>query len=252
MATSNNLLNGTNMKKILAVLIGTVLLSISTLASESNVEDVRQAFAKLANDPNIEAVIEESDTPGIFMVSAFGQIYHVYFKDDVLLIGEAYDIEKGVNLTDQIKNQAISGLVNNLPVEGLIVFPATDVQRHITVFTDIDCGYCRRFHQGVPELTQAGLEVRYAAYPRAGIPSSSFDKIVTVWCSEDQQKAMTAAKSGINLPELNCQNPVAEHFQAGVEAGIQGTPTLVLDDGTVIPGFVPAEQLLSQIGLVAN
>ena len=90
------------------------------------------------------------------------------------------------------------------------------------------------------------------AFPRAGVESESYNKIVNVWCSDDQQKAMTDAKNGVKLPAASCTNPIADQYRQGVQAGINGTPTLVLDDGTMIGGYVPANELLSRVGLSSN
>ncbi len=194
----------------------------------------------------------ESPISGVYEALINNQIYYVFEKDGYLIIGDAIDLRSGVSLSDKKSEQAIYGVVNSTPPSDMVVFAATDPKRHITVFTDIDCGYCRRFHQGVPQLTAAGMEVRYMAFPRAGVESESYNKIVNVWCSDNQQKAMTEAKNGVKLPVASCTNPVADQYRQGVQAGINGTPTLVLDDGTVIGGYVPADELLSRVGLSAN
>ena len=117
------------------------------------------------------------------------------------------------------------------------------------MFTDIDCGYCQKLHREIPQLTAAGIQVRYLAYPRAGIPSSSYDKYQSVWCNDDQQTALTAAKAGQSVASAECENPIAETFNLGRDVGVRGTPTMVFDDGTVVPGYVQYEQLIARLGL---
>ena len=194
----------------------------------------------------------ESQISGVYEASIGNQIYYVFEKDGFLIIGDAIDVRSGASLSDKKVEQSVYGVVNSTPPSEMVVFAAADPKRQITVFTDIDCGYCRRFHQEVPQLTAAGMEVRYMAFPRAGVESESYNKIVNVWCSDDPQKAMTDAKSGVILPAASCTNPVADQYRQGVQAGISGTPTLMLDDGTLIGGYVPADELLSRVGLSSN
>lgn len=194
----------------------------------------------------------ESPISGVYEALINNQIYYVFEKDGYLIIGDAIDVRSGASLSDKKTEQAIYAVVNGTPPSNMVVFAAADPKRHVTVFTDIDCGYCRRFHQEVPQLTAAGMEVRYMAFPRAGVESESYNKIVNVWCSDDQQKAMTDAKNGVKLPAASCTNPVADQYRLGVQAGINGTPTLMLDDGTMIGGYVPADELLSRVGLSSN
>jgi len=131
----------------------------------------------------------------------------------------------------------------------MIVFGPDAPKRYITVFTDIDCSYCRKLHNEVAELNEAGIQVRYLAFPRAGIGSKSHKKYESVWCNDDQQTALTSAKSGASVPSANCTNPVAETYKLGQEVGVRGTPTIIFDDGTVAPGYVPAKDLIKRMGL---
>lgn len=231
----------------LAILM--TLTANSIAFADGSRDEVKVAIESLIGSELPDAAVVESATDGVYVIDISGTIYHALVKDSVLLIGEAFDLVRGVSLNEEISNRGISAAVSELSSENMIIFAANDKKRHVTVFTDIDCSYCRRFHQEVPALNDAGLEVRYVAYPRAGIGSSSYDKIVTVWCSDNPQQAMTRSKAGEVLPVLSCTNPVADHFQAGVDGGVRGTPTLVLDDGSVIGGFLPANELLIRIGL---
>ena len=122
----------------------------------------------------------------------------------------------------------------------------------ITVFTDIDCGYCRKLHQEVPELNRLGIEVRYLAYPRAGLESESYDKIVSAWCADDQRLALTRAKTGKKIESRDCKNPVAQHFALGGAVGVTGTPSIIFEDGRLLPGYLPAERLAQQLGIASG
>ena len=237
--------------RLVSICIAAALFANFASADEKK-EALRDALSRLTSVEVAGETLTATSANGVYLWSSDGEDYYVSLVDGHVVVGEVYDVSSQKTLREIKTQAALSDVVELLRVEELVVFPATEYQRHMTVFTDIDCGYCRRLHNEISQLTAGGLEVRYAAYPRAGIGSSSYDKIVTVWCSEDQQNAMTRAKQGEHLPGKTCDNPVANQFMAGVAAGISGTPTLVIDDGTVIGGYLPAEELLTRLGLSSN
>jgi len=128
--------------------------------------------------------------------------------------------------------------------DSMIVFAPKETRHTLTVFTDIDCDYCRKLHSEMAELNGHGIKVRYLAFPRAGLDSPSYDKAVTVWCSKDRNQAMSSAKSGENLKKKTCDNPVKQHMALAKKLNVKGTPTLMLEDGQIIPGFVPVDRLI--------
>ena len=138
--------------------------------------------------------------------------------------------------------------------EDMIIFkPEGEIKAVMNVFTDVDCGYCRKFHQEVPQLNAMGIEIRYLAYPRAGIPSGSYDKIAKAWCAEDQQDILTKVKSGQRVDVEVCDNnPIAEHYAFGSSIGVTGTPAIILMDGTLIPGYQPADNFAKLLGIALN
>ena len=127
--------------------------------------------------------------------------------------------------------------------------PAGKTKAVVSVFTDVDCGYCRKLHAEVPRLNELGVEVRYLAYPRAGIGSASYNTIVSAWCADDRGTALTDAKAGKTIAAKTCVNPVAEQFQLGQEVGVTGTPAIVTDSGKLLPGYMPADVLAQTLGL---
>ena len=132
-----------------------------------------------------------------------------------------------------------------------ITFPAVgETKAKIAVFTDIDCGYCRKLHQEVPDMNKLGIEVSYLAYPRAGFGSDSYKKYVSAWCADDKLGAMTLAKNGKSIPSKNCDNPVDEQYHLGRAIGISGTPAIVLESGRLIPGYLSADKLGKALGIL--
>jgi thiol:disulfide interchange protein DsbC len=125
-----------------------------------------------------------------------------------------------------------------------IAFGPADAKYTVDVFTDIDCPYCVRLHRQMAEYNRLGVRIRYLAFPRAGIPSPSYDKYVSAWCSDDQQSAMSDAKNGRSVPKKECDNPVEKQFALGRAVGVRGTPSLILENGEMIPGYVSPAELL--------
>jgi thiol:disulfide interchange protein DsbC len=154
-----------------------------------------------------------------------------------------------VNVSADNRRRQNAELVAQLPSDQLITFAPDNVLATITVFTDVDCTYCRRMHHDIEEINARGIEVRYAAFPRGGPQSGAWDKMISVWCSDDQQQAITQAKNGQNLPERDCVHPIMEQYELGNRVGITGTPAMVLENGTVVPGYMDVDRLA---GMVLN
>jgi thiol:disulfide interchange protein DsbC len=141
-------------------------------------------------------------------------------------------------------------LLADVSMDQMIVFaPEGEPRLVLDVFTDTDCGFCRKLHAEVAELNAYGIEVRYLAFPRAGIGSETYDNMVSAWCADDPRDAITRLKRGNKIPSKTCDNPVAEQYEIGRLVGIQGTPTIIAPDGELIGGYVPAAELAEGLGL---
>lgn len=168
-----------------------------------------------------------------------------------LIAGDLYEMgDKLINLAETARDEKRKELIAAVPLADMAVFPAQGPTKAvITVFTDVDCGYCRKLHQEVPAMNKMGVEVRYLAYPRAGVGSPGYDKMVTAWCSSNRQDAITRMKRGEELPPKKCDNPVAHEYELGHLAGLTGTPAIVLEDGHMLAGYVTADQLKEALGI---
>jgi thiol:disulfide interchange protein DsbC len=206
--------------------------------------------------PDLRVVsIEETPMPGIYAAQIErGPVVYTNVDGSYFITGDLFKVEERgiVNLAEQKRDQSRKQLMATLDKKDMIVFsPKAPLQTKasITVFTDIDCGYCRKLHREVPELNKRGIEVRYMAYPRAGIGSRSYQKLVTAWCSDSPTSTLTALKNNKSVPDASCENPVAEHYEAGQRAGVTGTPALVTEDGQLLPGYMPADALAEALGV---
>ncbi len=152
-----------------------------------------------------------------------------------------------VNLSAAARQKQIAGWVAAVPEDEMVIFTPEQTKASITVFTDVDCAYCRKLHGDIEAILELGIQVRYVAYPRGGEASEAYPKMISVWCSEDRKRSLTQAKNGQNLPNRECDNPVLRHYNLGNRIGISGTPALVLQDGTVIPGYLEPAQLAGAV-----
>jgi thiol:disulfide interchange protein DsbC len=215
---------------------------------------IRATLKAVQPDLPIEA-ISESPMTGLFQVHLKGgRLLYASADGQFLMQGYMYQVKDGqaINLTERAESKGIAKEIDAIPLSDMVVFaPKEKAKTHITVFTDVDCGYCQKLHSEVPELNRLGVEVRYIAFPRQGVGSHGYNGLVSVWCSADRQAAMNKAKSRQELPPANCNNPVAQQFKLGQEVGVQGTPSIILTNGQMIPGYQPAPQL-AKLALEAN
>jgi len=238
---------------LLAVASGLWFASATSFAGDKedkSIEKVRAELSKMipaASDANIVG----TSAAGVYRLEVQGNFAYAYVDGDFVLIGDLYNTKTRDNLGDLAQAEALKGQLGEYE-DKMIVFGPKDAKHHITVFTDVTCYYCQKLHQEVPELTKAGVQVRYLMWPRQGLNSDGFNKNLAVWCNADQQQAMTDAKSGRSVPSANCDNPIADTFSFGRQAGVSGTPMILFEDGTRQPGYLPSAQLLARITASAD
>lgn len=224
-------------------------LALAVAAPLAQAADAEQAIRKTLNtlqpDLKVESV-SASPLKGLHQVQLEGgRVLYMSEDGQYLMQGYLYQMRDGqmVNLTEQAENVAVARQLNALPRNEMVIFAPKNPKTHITVFTDTDCGYCQLLHKEVAELNRQGVEVRYVAYPRAGVGSSTYNDLVSVWCAKNPQDAMNQAKARKKVPAATCENPVAKQFELGQRIGVQGTPAIFLANGQLIPGYQPADKL---------
>ncbi len=228
-------------------------VSVASDVSEKVKNDIRTQLGASLPALTITS-IEKTTFSGLFEVSSTSdQPLLVSADGRHIIAGEVYELDghKITNLTEQKRESSRAATMAAIPEsEKLSFVPEGKTKATIAVFTDIDCGYCRKLHKEVPKLNAMGIRVDYLGYPRAGVGSNSYNKLVSAWCSEDPMGAMTKAKNGTVIPTKSCENPVARHLQLGQRVGVNGTPAIVLDSGKLLPGYVPADALAKQLGVL--
>lgn len=180
------------------------------------------------------------------------QVLYVTRDGKHLINGDMYQLAGSAvtNLAEGRRAERRKTVIDGIPREDMVVFsPSGETKGYITVFTDVDCGYCRKLHQEMAQLNALGVEVRYLAYPRQGLNTPTYRRIVSAWCADNKQDALTALKAGQDIPEAQCDNPVAEQFEIGQQVGVTGTPAIVTSSGQLLPGYRPAPDLAAAAGI---
>lgn len=182
-----------------------------------------------------------------------GQVFYFSGDGSHFFTGDLYEVKlNGLsNVSENARTQERKDIIAGLDESDMLIFsPRKElIKATLTVFTDIDCVYCRKLHNEIPELNRLGIAVRYLAYPRSGLQSDSYDKYVSVWCSDTPKITFTKAKLGEKVPKKTCKNPVAEQFMLGSRIGVNSTPSLIFEDGTLQPGYAPAKALAAKLGI---
>lgn len=192
---------------------------------------IKQSLARLGM-ANVE--IQDAPVAGMKTVMSNSGVLYISEDGKYLVQGPVYDISgsQPVNVT----NKLLMGKLNALEKE-MIVYKAAQEKHVITVFTDITCGYCHKLHEEMSDYNALGITVRYLAFPRQGVNSQAEKDMQSIWCAKDRNKAFDAAIKGTAVEAASCELDIKKHYALGVQFGIQGTPAVVLTDGTLIPGY---------------
>ncbi len=196
--------------------------------------------------------VSESPIPGLYQVAYGTNVFYMTADGRYLVDGAMIDLTSRRNLTETARADGRLEAMKGVSAEEMIVFPAKDEKHVITVFTDIDCPYCQKLHDEVPQLNERGVTVQYLLFPRAGVGSASYNKAVSAWCADDARQALTDAKARKPIEDKTCDNPVRDHMALGDAVGVTGTPAIVLENGELIPGYRPAKELADALDLQAE
>lgn len=248
------------MKKLLLCLFANVslatLMATSVAAAEpapakaidqkSADATIRAAITKKFPDMRVDDV-RTTPMKDIYEVVMGGEVAYVSGDGKFLIVGDMYDTESRVNLTEAGRQKSRLQALAKLDEKDMIVFKPAKVRHTITVFTDVECGYCRKLHSEIAQLNDRGVQVRYLAYPRAGPGTEDWAKMEAVWCSIDRKKAITEAKAGKVVKAAQCSTPIAKQYKLGEQLGVRGTPAIFTDTGEYIGGYLAPDQMVSKL-----
>ena len=229
------------LRALLILLLSLVVLPV--VAQDEKIEKVWQGLSLMLPDLEPDAV-NPSPVPGLYEVVLGPKVFYVTEDARFLIQGDVIDLESRANVTQPRVNQVKADAIEKVGEQNMLIFSPEVFTHTVTVFTDIDCGFCRKMHREMESYFEQGIRIRYLFFPRAGALSNSYRKAVSVWCADDPKAMMTQAKTGAEIEQKQCVSPVPGHMALGEMMGVTGTPALVLQDGRMIPGYVPADKLI--------
>lgn len=205
---------------------------------------LRADLKKEMPDMQLQSLTELGDS-GLFEAVINDRIYYFTTDGKYLIQGNVLSLESRENLTQRRELDIKTDILSRQNPEDLIIFAPEKTDYMLTVFTDVDCAYCRKLHEEMDDYNALGIGIRYMAFPRAGVESESAKKLVEVWCAADPRQAMTDAKAEREVKDAKiCKdNPVIAQFETGQRLGVEGTPALFLENGQLLPGYVPPKRL---------
>ncbi len=227
------------------ILIG-LLVSFSVFAEEGLEAELSSAITRILPGVEIDSV-QATPISDLYQVVIDSDVIYVTRDGNYVIKGDILDISGRRNLTDDVRADARVKLLESIKKDDYIEFGSKKMNDAIYVFTDVDCGYCRKLHRDVPELNSMGITVRYLAYPRAGVESAAGKEMSNVWCADNRQAALTAAKNRESIKAKSCDDPVAEQYALGQRLGVRGTPAIYLENGRMLPGYMPPNEIMKQI-----
>lgn len=235
------------------LLLLALALPVASMAAPPAPAVVRQAMSGIAHGLPVTN-IGPAPIPGFYQALVQGRMVYVSHDGKYVMAGVLFDARNPRNLTEARMREIRREALATIPASDRLIYAPPHPKYTITVFTDIDCPYCRVFHQHIEQYNAEGIAVQYLFWPRNGlkaVPSGrdtpSYVKAVSVWCAKDRKKAFTDAKLGQPTPAATCRNPVAREYHLGERIGIDATPTIVAEDGTLISGYLPPAQLLEAL-----
>ena len=206
-------------------------------------ETVGEMFAMIEPED-----VNASPVAGWYTIQKGSLVAYISGDGRYLLQGDLIDLDNQVNLSEVARNDSRRDLMASVADDDTIMFSPEDVKHSVTVFTDIDCTYCRRLHNQIDDYMAHGIQVRYLLYPRNGPASRAWNTSEEVWCSSDRGNALTLAKLDKEFPTASCDaSAVQEHYAIGRDVGLSGTPAIILEDGTLIGGYLPPDQLKARL-----
>jgi thiol:disulfide interchange protein DsbC len=225
-----------------------IALPLGLVLSAAFADDKPLSKEELATKLNgIEASdISDSPVAGLYQVAVGANVAYVTADGKYIIRGDIYDADSSANVTEETRSRARVSMLDGVDPKSTIVFSPKDgkVKHTVTIFTDIDCGYCRQFHREIDKVTALGIEVRYLFFPRTGPNTESWTKADHVWCAADHNGALTKAKLGGEVADKACGNtPIEAHWSLGKRIGVRGTPAVFSESGELLGGYLPPATL---------
>jgi len=234
--------------RLTAIFVATLTFaSVQAAEDSAALELVREKIATMFDtiDPGD---INGSPVDGWYTIHKGPIVAYISADGRYLLQGDMIDLDQSVNLSEAIRDEARRELMASVSDDDVISFTPEEVKYSVSVFTDVDCTYCRRLHSQIDQYLARGIEVRYLMYPRNGPASRAWNTAEEIWCAADRKNALTQAKLDRDFPTATCDaSIVQDHYVIGKDVGLEGTPAIVFDDGTLVSGYMSPDQLVAAL-----
>lgn len=237
-------------KKLLGIVVIMFGLSGMEAVAGDEVEAINKVLQNLIPGSTPDR-IAESVIPGLYVVSYGPDVLYITKDGRYVLEGDLLNTGTRENLTEKMRSTARLKLLNDVDPNTMIVYAPKQVKHTVTVFTDVDCVFCRKLHSQIADYNKYGIAIRYLAFPRTGVNTESYYEAVSVWCSPDRKAALTRAKLGEHLKRATCDNPVRQQMALADRLGVSATPTLILEDGSLISGYIPPDRMSKMLDKLA-
>lgn len=229
------------MKKLLLSLCLFGSLLGAAKAAEPNLDLFKQSIGPTAEIKSVNP----SAINGIYEVLVNNSVFYITEDGEKVFSGELYDLKKGINYTQEVRNKLSLEALAKIKEEDTIIYPAKNEKYRVKVFTDITCPYCSKLHSHMKDFNDMGITIQYLAFPRAGLGSQPAKNMQKIWCAKDKAAALDAAKHNKTIPSEDCDGAqVVEQFLLGQDIGVNATPTLVFSNGEVLPGYLEPKRML--------
>jgi len=245
---------------VLAMLVCAATAGVRAAPSGQQTDSPKDSPKDSPNDPRVALLkrlppgsklddLRPSPIPGIYEFMQGADVSYLTADGKYFLDGNLYDMDTRENLTEARRNVARAALINAVPESQMLIFSPKNPLYTVTVFTDIDCPYCRKMHSEIAEYNKLGVRVRYLFYPRTGPGTESWHKAEAVWCSSDRNAALTRAKAGaeLDLTKSCGPTPVQRDFELGQSVGVRGTPAMITENGDYLSGYLPPDELVKKL-----
>lgn len=227
--------------------IFTLVFTISAAAQVSADDAITELKASLAKRlPQYDAsYVEKTPIEGIYQVIIGGQVIYMTRDARYMIDGNLVDLSTKKNYSEEAMSVIRLSQIEKLGEDKMVVYSPETIKHIVTVVTDIDCPYCRRLHSEMDQYMAGGVQVRYIFMPLKG--QGDYRTTVSVWCARDRNEALNLAKAGVEMEAKDCENPIDEHLKVSRNLGVRGTPAIILQDGSMLPGYVPANKLIAEL-----
>jgi len=212
-------------------------------AASADVAAIRKTMQEKFPGAEIRGITKTGYLGGLYEVQFDDRIIYTDAKTSHVLVGAMFDVATKQNLTEERLRKLNRVAWENLPLELAIKKVKGKGERKLVVFSDADCPYCHKLEQEMAGLDN--VTIYTFLFPIDQLHPEAARKSKQIWCAPDRTKAWDEFFASGKLPDNKgeCSNPVAATQALGQKLRIQATPTMILADGSLLPGAVPLARL---------